>query len=118
MFDHIRQSFFRAVRRALGRIVRAGLLGLLVGAAAAELAGFALNGGWPPQVFTHVTAATLGVLLAYAMGVTVALAEGVRGLVAAAGEIDDVAKAAASAGINVVDAMVDAVDGPERHGIR
>ena len=105
MIEQIGQSFFKAVRKAFGRIFRAGLLGLIVGAAAAELAGFALNGGWPPQLFTHIVAATVAVILGYAMGVTVALVEGVRGLVAAAGEIDDVAKAAANAGVNAVDAV-------------
>ena len=118
MFEHLWQQFFTAARHALGRIVRVWLLGVLIGALAMEGAALALGGGWPPRTFAHVAAVVLALVLGYAFAATTALIEGVRGLAAAAGQIDDVARAGADAGINVLDAVVDAVDGPNRHGIR
>lgn len=111
-------NIFQAIRRAIWRVVRAGFGGLLIGFLAGEVAGYVLNGGWPPQLFTHVAAGACAVLLGYAAAITVTLKEGVQGIVAATGQIDDVARASLEGGINVVDAVVDAVDGPNRHGIR
>jgi len=118
MLEHLVRDFLRAIRHAFGRVFLAGMIGLLVGGLAAETAGFALDGGWPPRQFVHVAAIGFALAVGYAAAITRALIEGVRGLVAAAGQVDDVAKAAADTGLNVVDAVVDAVDGPTRHGIR
>jgi hypothetical protein len=118
MLEHLGHEFLRAVRRAFGRVLLGGFIGLLVGGLAAEAAGFALDGGWPPRQFVNIAAIAFAVVLGYAVAVTRALIEGVRGLVAAASQVDDVAKAAVDTGLNVVDAAVDAVDGPTRHGIR
>ena len=54
----------------------------------------------------------------YAAAITTALVEGARGMMAAAEFVEEEAKVAANAGINILDAAVDAVDGPQRHGIR
>lgn len=116
--DHLWRTFFQAIKRAVWRVTRAGLIGLVVGGIAGEAAGYFLNDGWPPQVFTHVSSIALALLLGYAAVVTVTLIEGVRGIAAAADQIDDVARASVEGGINVLDAVVDAVDGPNRHGIR
>jgi hypothetical protein len=117
--EHLGAQFFRAVRQAIGRILRAALAGIVLGGAAGEAAGFFLNGGtWPPSTFVHVAAGAMAIILGYALAVTAALVQGVRGMVAAASHVDDVARAAGDAGLNVVDTLVDAVDGPNRHGIR
>lgn len=116
--EQLWSKFFQAVWHALWRVVRAGVLGVLVGGVAGEAAGYFLNGGWPPQVFTHVASAAVALLLGYAAAITVTLVEGVRGVAGAVGQIDDVARAGLDGGINVLDAVVDAVDGPNRHGIR
>jgi hypothetical protein len=118
MFEHLGRDFVRAVWRAIGRVLRAALIGVVLGCLVGEAAGFAIDGGWPDRVFTHVAAGTLAIALGYALAVTVALIEGVRGLVATAERVDDVARAATDAGLNVLDAAVDAVDGPDRHGFR
>ncbi|MFI5271710.1 MAG: hypothetical protein ACHQ4H_01585 [Ktedonobacterales bacterium] len=118
MFTNFGRDFVTAVRRALGRVLRASAVGLVIGALVAELAGFALNGGWPPQMFTHLVAGGLALTLGYSLAVTVAAVEGVRGMVLAAARLDDVAKATADRGLDVVDAVVDALDGPDRHGFR
>lgn len=116
--DHLWSTFFEAIKHAAWRVVRAALMGFVVGGIAVEVAGYFLNGGWPPQVFTHAASIAVALVLGYAAFVTVTLIEGVRGLAAAAGQIDDVARASVEGGINVLDAVVDAVDGPNRHGIR
>jgi hypothetical protein len=118
MLDHLGRDFLRAIRHALGRVLQGWLIGLLAGALFAEAAGFFVEGDWPRRPFVHVAAIALAVTLSYAIAVTVAMVEGVRGMMAAATQLDDVAKVAANAGLGVIDAAVDAVDGPNRHGIR
>jgi hypothetical protein len=115
MFDHLRTQFFGAIREAIGKVFRGGLIGTLLGVIAIEIVGFLVDGGWPERVFVHVAAVAFGLALGYAIGATLALVEGVRGLVKAA---DDLAKVAATGGYNVLDKVVDSVDGPERHGLR
>jgi len=116
--ENLGRHFLRAVRQALGHVLRASLFGLVLGGAAGEGIGLAFGQGWPPSNFVHVVAGAFALLLAYAAAITTALVQGIRGLVAAASGVDDVVKAAADAGVNAVDAVVDAVDGPNRHGIR
>lgn len=118
MLEHLWAEFFRGVRRALGRVMRAWLLGLLLGGVVLEITAYAVTREWPPHVFTHVATVAFAIVLSYAFAITVALVQGVRGMVAVTGQLDDVAKEAVNAGINVLDTVVDAVDGPNRHGIR
>lgn len=118
VFTDFGRNFVTAVRKALGRVLCASMVGLVLGALAAELAGLFLNGGWPPRVFTHLVAGALALVLGYALAVTVAAVEGVRGMVAAVTQLDDVVKVTADRGLNAVDAVVDALDGPNRHGFR
>lgn len=118
MILHLRHQFFQAVRHAIGRILRAGLLATLVGFIALEVAGFALEGNWPHRTFVHIAAVAFALAFGYAAAITTALVEGARGMMAAAEFVEEEAKVAANAGINILDAAVDAVDGPQRHGIR
>jgi hypothetical protein len=121
---------------AVGKIVRAGLAALLIGVAAIEVAALLWNAPtgapsgielntWPPAlhpiyptVFTHVLAAAFGLLLACLVALTVAVTQTLRGVVFAAEHVDDVAGAIVEKGLETVDATVDALDGPNRHGIR
>lgn len=116
---------WEAFKQALGRTVRAALLGLIVGFALVEGLAALLNvtGGqvgatlaWPPSVFVHVIAALFALMLAYLLGFTVAVTETFHGLVYAAEHVDDAVAAVANEGLNIADAVVDAVDGPNRHG--
>lgn len=121
---------------AFGKIVRAGLVALLIGALAIEVAallwnapagapsGIELN-AWPPALhptyptlFTHALAVAFGLLLAYLVTLTVAVTQTLRGVVFAAEHVDDVAGALLEKGLETVDATVDVLDGPNRHGIR
>jgi hypothetical protein len=122
-FGDLRKKFFGGMWHAIGRILQGGLIAFLLAALAVEAAAYFLNsnGGsslWPPTVFTHVAALAFAIVAAYAVALTVAVAEGIKGLVTVAESLDDVAKTAVDSGLNVVDNVVDAVDGPNRHGIR
>lgn len=124
---------WEAFGRALGRMVRMGLLGLVIGfvgveilaaifnRAAGDPAGLTLT--WPPVIsfapmtfFVHAMAVFVALLLAYLFAFTVAVSEVFRGLVYAVEHVDDAVASVATGGLNMADAFVDSVDGPNRHG--
>jgi hypothetical protein len=124
---------WEALRQALGRTVRATLIGLVAGFLFIEglavllnsigESRFAIHLGWPPSVslaptsaFVHVVAILFALTLAYLFGFTVAVKETFHGLVYAAEHVDDAIASVANEGLNIADAVVDAVDGPNRHG--
>lgn len=122
-FGDLRKKFFDAMWHSIGRILQGGLIGFLLAALSVEIAAYFLNSGsgasvWPPTIFTHVAALAFAIVVAYSVALTVAVAEGIKGIVSVAENLDDVAKTAVDSGLNVVDSVVDAVDGPNRHGIR
>ena len=65
-----------------------------------------------------VAALAFAIAVSYAVALTVAVTEGIKGMVTVAESLDDVAKTTIDSGLNIVDNVVDAVDGPDRHGIR
>lgn len=122
-----------AFKRAVGHMLRAALLGLALGfifveALAAAInhisgapSGFTLT--WPPvfsvapnTLFVHVMALVFALTLAYLFGLTAAVVEVTRGVIFAADHVDEAVGAVAHEGVNLADAVVDAVDGPNRHG--
>ncbi len=124
---------WEAFRRALGHVLRAALIGLVIGFVLVEALAAFLNKTagdptgitltWPPVIsfaptttFVHVMAVIFALTLAYLAGFTVAVTETAHGLVYAAEHVDDAVGAVANEGINLADAVVDAVDGPNRHG--
>ncbi len=124
---------WRAFREAFGHILRAAALGLVIGFVLGEVLAAILNKTagdptgltltWPPVIsfapvtaFVHVMAILFALALAYAVGLTVAVNETIRGAVYAAEHVDDAIGAVAHEGVNVADAVVDALDGPNRHG--
>ena len=124
---------WEAFTRALGRVLRAALLGLILGFALVEILAIIFNRAagdsagivlaWPPSIsfasitlFVHVMAVLFALALAYLFGFTVAVTETFHGLVYTAEHVDDAVAAAATGGVNFADAVVDAVDGPNRHG--
>jgi hypothetical protein len=122
-----------AFRLAIGHVLRAALIGLVIGLVVVEALAAFLNKTagdpagitlvWPPTIsfapataFVHIMAVVFALTLAYLFGFTVAVTETVRGLVYAAEHVDDAVGAVANEGMNMADAVVDAVDGPNRHG--
>ena len=124
---------WEAFKLALWRIVRAAVIGLVLGFALIEVLALAFNHvagassavvfTWPftlnvapPTAFAHVMAALFALTLAYLCGFTVAVKETFHGLIYAAEHVDDAVASVANEGLNMADAVVDAVDGPNRHG--
>ena len=124
---------WEAFKLTLGRVVRAALIGLVAGFVVIELLALLLNFtgdgrfgvtfAWPPSVslaptsaFVHVAAVLFALTLAYVAGFTVAVKETFQGVIYAAEHVDDAVAAVANEGLNIADAVVDAVDGPNRHG--
>ncbi len=124
---------WEALRRAVGRTVRAALIGLVVGFLLIEglaillnsigESRFAIHLGWPPtvslaptSVFVHVVPVPFALLLAYVLGFTVAVKETFQGVIYAVDHVDEAIAVVANEGLNLADAVVDAVDGPNRHG--
>lgn len=124
---------WEAFRDAIGRVVRATLIGLVIGFVAVEAlasilrltagspAGVVLD--WPPSIsfapetaFVHIMAVVFALTVAYLAGFSVAVSRTVHGLVYAAEHVDDAIGAVANEGLNAADAVVDAIDGPDRHG--
>ncbi len=126
-------KIWEAFRRALGYVLRAALIGLVVGFVLVEgLASIlhvttgspaGLVWGWPPVIsfapnteFVHIMAIVFALTVGYLSGFTVAVTQTIQGLVYAAEHVDDAIGAVANEGLNMADAVVDAVDGPDRHG--
>ena len=121
MLNTLGGDLIRFIRHAIWDMMRAGLIAMIIGIIIAEAAGFFLVKDWPTSpssFYVHVATAGFAITLGYAASVTAALVELIRGLAAASTHIDDVVKDVLSGGVNVIDAVVDAVDGPNRHGIK
>lgn len=121
MLNTLGGDLIRFIRHAIWDMMRAGLIAMIIGIIIAEAAGFFLVKDWPTSpssLYVHVATAAFAIALGYAASMTAALIELIRGLAAASTHIDDVVKDVLSGGVNVIDAVVDAVDGPNRHGIK
>lgn len=118
MLNTLGKDLMRFIRHAIWEMMRAALIAMIVGIIVGETAGFFLVQGWPSGLFVHIATAAFAITLGYAAATTAALVELIRGLAAASTHIDDVVKDVLSGGVNVIDAVVDAVDGPNRHGIK
>jgi len=118
MLARLRKALMQYVSSSLEHIARAAIIGILVGIIIGEVLGFLLDSGWPQHPYVHIAAVLFGFLFAYAAAVTTALAAVIRGVVEVTTSLEGVAKAAAGDGVGIVDAVVDALDGPNRHGIR
>jgi hypothetical protein len=79
-FQHLRRTLFRALRN----ILVFGVLGFLLGAGVTEAVAVGVSGVYPPTTLTHVASAIIGVLLGYAIAVTIAFSALLTGLVESA----------------------------------
>jgi len=118
MLARLRKALTRYVSSSLEHILRAAIIGILVGIIIGEVLGYLLDAGWPEHPYVHIASVLFGFLFAYAAAVTTALAAVIRGIVEVTAGLEGVGKLVANDGIGAVDAIVDALDGPNRHGIR
>jgi hypothetical protein len=89
MFEPLLRQFFGAVRHVIGTVIRAGLLGLVGGFLLVEILGAIFDRPWPAHLFVHIVAALFALVLGYAVAMTVAFFEGVRGIVGAVTQVED-----------------------------
>lgn len=90
----LRGRLWLAVRRAWLRIMRFGVVALLVGFALTEVSANVLNGGHI-TLFVHLVALVVGAAFAYGAAITVGIFEAIRGLFGALGELETGFRAAA-----------------------
>jgi len=119
MIERLGRQFFDAVRHVLGEVLRAGLIAAVVGLALAELAGGIIDGRWPGRPFVHVIAVAFALVLGYAVAMTVAFFEGVRGIVSTAtqieGEIEGVIRGTVDASSARIMDVVDSIEHRPQH---
>ncbi|HEY7781973.1 MAG TPA: hypothetical protein VIC85_17410 [Ktedonobacterales bacterium] len=87
---HLIKTAFRAFFSILFAVIVAGALG----AGLALLVSWVGTSAWPPSHLGVIAAAAVGVLAAYAGGLTVLVREAVRGLLTAAGDVEKDVKGA------------------------
>lgn len=99
---NLQQQFWGALRRSWLRIVRAGVLAALAGAAFGEFGGLALNNGHATS-FVHLTSLILCLVMGYAAALTAAVFSVVRGLFAALTDIETSLRSALGSSWQVID---------------
>ncbi len=110
------KQFFDSVRHVIGEVLRAGLIGLVVGIALVELAGVFIEGHWPFHPFVHVLAVVFGLVLGYALAMTVAFFEGVKSIFSAVGQVEnDIESALRGAVEGSAQRVGEVVDAVEHH---
>lgn len=77
----------KAAVRAFFRIAFSSLLFFLIGAGASLFVAYQVTHLWPPSTPEYIIAGAIGLLLAYAAGLTVLLGEAVRGVRTAEREV-------------------------------
>lgn len=81
LFGSIAKEILGTLLKAFRRVLVSFILVFLIVALGIEAASFFLNGKFPPDGTTHLAAAALALTLAFAVGVTVAVEEVLRGVV-------------------------------------
>jgi uncharacterized membrane protein YqgA involved in biofilm formation len=81
VLSNIGKHILSTVQKSFRRIFISFMLVFLIVAVGVEAAGVFLNGKFPPDGTTHLVAAALALTFGYAVGVTVAIEEILRGIV-------------------------------------
>jgi hypothetical protein len=116
--QHFEKGVFGVVGHAIGKVLRNGLIALIVGVAVGEALGITLNptpGVHAPNLFVHVAAAALGVVLAFGVAMTTALTEAIQGALAAVRAAAGEAGQVAGTGLRDVGQAVQSVEQSVEH---
>ncbi len=81
VLSNIGKEVLGTLQKAFRRIFISFMLVFLIVAVGVEAAGVFLNGRFPPDGTTHLVAAALALAFGYAVGITVAIEEILRGIV-------------------------------------
>lgn len=85
MVAYLEKGILGGIRHAIGAVLRALLIGFIVGVVLMEVGGGVFDYGsiaaaWPHNLFFHIAAVFVGLVLGYAFAVTAAFRETIRGL--------------------------------------
>jgi uncharacterized membrane protein YqgA involved in biofilm formation len=83
LLSSIGKEILGTIQKAFRRVFVSFILVFLIVAVGIEAASFFLNGKFPPDGTTHLAAAALALAVGFAVGVTVAVEEILRGVVKA-----------------------------------
>lgn len=115
---HFEQGVLGVVVHAFGKVLRNGFLGLLVGVVVGEALGITLNptpGLNTPNLFVHVAAGSLGILLAFGVAMMTALAEAIQAALAAVRTVGGAAEQVVETGVRAVGQGIEAVEQTVEH---
>jgi len=114
--QHFEKGVLGVVGHAIGKVLRNGFLALLIGIVVGEALGIALNptpGLNAPNLFVHVAAIALGIVLAFGVAMTTALVEAIQAALAAVRRVEGEAKQAADTGLHDVGQAIDSIEHKE-----
>ena len=100
---------FKALRRAIGRVLLWFLIGFVVGAAIVEGIGFAAAGGHF-VLLGHIAAAVAGLALAYAASLTVLVIEVIGFFVKTLQDLEHDVRSEMSGGTRIVEGIVENIE--------
>lgn len=115
MVAYLEKGILGGVRRAIGAVFRALLIGFILGVALTEVGGVVFDYGssaaaWPHNLFFHVAAVFVGIVLGYAFAVTAAFRETIKGLMDVARGIEGDAGKVLSGGRQDITNIVDSIE--------
>jgi hypothetical protein len=116
--EHFEQGVFGVVGHAIGKVLRNGLIGLVVGVLVGEVLGIALDrapGLHAPNLFVHVVAGVLGVVLAFGIAMATALVEAIQAALTALRAVRGEAKQVVGTGLGEVGQVIESVEHPGEH---
>lgn len=122
MLAYVEKGILGGIRRAIGAVLRALLIGFIIGVVVAEIGGAALdyqasaataatvNAGWPHNLFFHIAAIAVGLILGYGFAVTTAFRETLRGLRDVARGLEGDASKVFTTGREDITGIVDSIE--------
>jgi hypothetical protein len=114
--QHFERGVFGVIIHSIGKVLRNGLLGLIVGAVVGEALGITLNpspGLHAPNLFVHVAAAGLGLLLAFGVAMATALTEAIQAAITAVRAVEGGVKQAADTGLRDAGQVIGSIEHKE-----
>ena len=102
---------FKALGRAIGRVLLWFVIGFIISGLIVEGVAFFENGHvFPPTLLTHIAAVVMGLAIGYAFGLTVLVVEVVRLLVETVQGLEKDVKGEMAAPAKVIESVIENVE--------
>lgn len=103
LVEQLEKGAWGVIRKTIGAVMRSALVGLVIGVVLGEVGGAVLDNSsgfkFPGGLFVQVASVAFGLVLAFAFAMTTALVEGVKGIVAAARDLEKEAQQTVGTGL-------------------